>query len=47
VTRAAARTPRWPFLQLVKLGLNYDFAQDFISYYDEHGLTGLGQMSRV
>ena len=47
VIRPAARKPRWPFMQFVKLGLNYNFTQDFISYHDEHGLTGLGQMSRV
>jgi len=47
VIRPAGRTPRWPFQQFVKLGLNYDFTHDFISYHDEHGLSGLGQMSRV
>jgi hypothetical protein len=43
----ASKKPRWPFLQFVKLGLNYDFTNDFISYHDEYGLTGLGKMSRV
>lgn len=47
VIRPAVRKPRWPFLQFVKLGLNYDFTHDFISYHDEYGLTGLGKMSRV
>jgi Protein of unknown function (DUF3800) len=47
VIRPTARKPRWPFWQLVKLGLNYDFAHDFISYSDEHGLSGLGRMSQV
>jgi uncharacterized protein DUF3800 len=45
--RPAARRPRWPFIQFVKLGLNYDFTHDFISYHDENGLSGLGRMSRV
>ncbi|HKF53191.1 MAG TPA: DUF3800 domain-containing protein [Candidatus Acidoferrales bacterium] len=47
VIRPAQKTPRWPFQQFVKLGLNYDFPNDFITYHDEHGHTGLGQMSRV
>ena len=45
--RPAEKMPRWPFLQFVKLGLNYSFTHDFISYHDESGLSGLGQMSRV
>jgi len=47
VIRPAARKPRWPFMQFVRLGLNYQFTHDFISYHDEHGLSGLGKMSRV
>lgn len=47
VIRPTSQTPRWPFLQFVKLGLNYSFTHDFISYHDENGLSGLGQMSRV
>jgi len=47
VIRPAARKPRWPFMQFVRLGLNYQFTHDFISYHDENGLTDLGQMSRV
>jgi hypothetical protein len=47
VIRAASRKPRWPFLQFVRLGLNYQFTHDFISYHDEHGLSGLGRMSRI
>jgi hypothetical protein len=47
VIRPAGKRPRWPFQQFVKLGLNYDFPNDFITYHDEHGRTGLGQMSRV
>lgn len=47
VIRSAAKPLRWPFEQFVKLGLNYDFPHDFITCHDEHGLTGLGQMSRV
>lgn len=46
VIRPAKRTPRWPFMQFVKFGLNYNFTHDFISCHDENGLTGLGQMSR-
>lgn len=34
-------------MQFVKLGLNSRFTHDFISYHDENGLSGLGQMSRV
>lgn len=45
--RPSGRNPRWPFQQFVKLGLNYNFAHDFITYYDENGQTGLGRMSRV
>lgn len=47
VIRPARRQPRWPFQQFVKLGLNYSFPHDFITYYDENGRTGLGQMARV
>jgi hypothetical protein len=47
VIRPAAREPRWPFKQFVKLGLNYDFTNDFITYHDEHGQSGLGLESRV
>jgi len=47
VIRPAGKAARWPFQQFVKLGLNYDFVHDFITYHDENGPTGLGQMSRV
>jgi Protein of unknown function (DUF3800) len=47
VIRPAGREPRWPFMQFVKLGLNYSFTHDFISYHDENGLSGVGRMSRV
>jgi hypothetical protein len=47
VIRPVARRPRWPFLQFVRLGLNYQFTHDFISHYDEQGLTGIGRMSRA
>jgi hypothetical protein len=47
VIRPASQELRWPFLQFVKLGLSYDFTHDFISYYDENGLSGLGKMSQV
>jgi len=47
VIRPAGQRARWPFMQFVKLGLDYGFAHDFISYHDENGLSGLGQMSRV
>jgi hypothetical protein len=47
VIRPSSRQPRWPFAQFVKLGLNYEFTHDFISYHDENGLSGAGQMSRV
>jgi hypothetical protein len=45
--RPLAKEPRWPFRQFVALGLNYKFTHDFVSYYDKHGLSGLGKMSRV
>jgi Protein of unknown function (DUF3800) len=45
--RPAGREPRWAFKQFVKLGLNYDFTHDFITYHTEHGPTGLGRWSRV
>jgi hypothetical protein len=47
VIRPAERKARWPFKEFVRLGLNYDFTHDFITYHDENGLTGLGRMSRV
>ncbi len=47
VIRPAEKRPRWPFEQFVRLGLNYSFPHDFITYHDENGHTGLGQMSRV
>ena len=37
---------RRPFKQFVRLGLNYNFTNDFITYHDEHGPSGLG-LSRV
>lgn len=45
--RPTGLSPRWPFRQFVKLGLNYRFTHDFISYYDKDGLSGLGRMSQV
>lgn len=45
--RPLGNKPRWPFRQFVGLGLNYKFTQDFISYHDKHGLSGLGKMSQV
>jgi uncharacterized protein DUF3800 len=47
VIRPAQRPARWPFQQFVRVGLNYDLPNDFITYHDEHGRTGVGQMSRV
>lgn len=47
VIRPARREPRWALKQFVKLGLNYEFTHDFITYHDEHGVSGLGRMSRV
>jgi hypothetical protein len=47
IIRPSERKPRWPFMQFVRFGLNYDFTHDFISYHDENGLSGLGRMSRV
>lgn len=45
--RPSGKDLRWPFHQFVKLGLNYEFTHDFISYHDKHGLSGLGRMSQV
>jgi hypothetical protein len=45
--RPLAKELRWPFRQFVALGLNFRFTHDFISYHDKHGLSGLGNMSRV
>jgi hypothetical protein len=36
VIRPTGKKPRWPFMQFVRLGLNYDFTHDFISYHDEN-----------
>lgn len=47
VIRPAGQEPRWPFKQFVKLGLNYEFTHDFVTFHDEHGANGLGKMSRV
>jgi hypothetical protein len=47
VIRPDGKKPRWPFSKFVALGLNSDFTHDFISYHDENGLNGIGQMSRV
>ena len=47
VIRPAGRRPRWPFMQFVRFGLNYQFTHDFITYHDENGLSGIGKMSRV
>ena len=45
--RPAGRQPRWAFREFVKLGLNYQFAHNFITYHDEHGACGVGRMARV
>lgn len=45
--RPSEKKPRWAFQQFVRLGLNYTYTHDFISYFGEYGFTGLGQMSRV
>jgi hypothetical protein len=45
--RPQSSEPRWAFKEFVKLGLNYRFTHDFVTHYDEHGMTGVGKMSRV
>jgi hypothetical protein len=47
VIRPGKKKPRWPFQQFVKMGLNYSFAHDFITFRDAQGIHGLGLMSRV
>jgi hypothetical protein len=45
--RPEAKPPRWPFQEFVKMGLNYSFTHNFITYYGASGVNGIGQMARV
>jgi Protein of unknown function (DUF3800) len=45
--RPEGEPPRWPFQEFVKMGLNYSFAHNFITYHGASGVNGIGQMARV
>jgi Protein of unknown function (DUF3800) len=45
--RPEGRPPRWAFQQFVKMGLNYSFTHNFLTYHGASGVNGIGQMARV
>lgn len=45
--RPEGRPPRWAFQEFVKIGLNYSFTHNFITYHGASGVNGIGQMARV
>ncbi|HKW33317.1 MAG TPA: hypothetical protein VJN92_09960 [Candidatus Acidoferrum sp.] len=45
--RPQGKPPRWAFKEFVKMGLNYDFTHNFISYHGASGVNGIGQMACV
>jgi len=45
--RTQAKPPRWAFEEFVKMGLNYSFTHNFITYHGASGVNGIGQMARV
>src|SRR5271165_57520 len=47
VIRPAKKRPRGAFQQFVKMGLNDEFTNDFLTYHDAKGKHGIGLMSRV
>jgi hypothetical protein len=45
--RPEGKPPRWAFQEFVKMGLNYSFTHNFITYHGTSGVNGIGRMARV
>jgi hypothetical protein len=45
--RPEGKPARWAFKAFAKMGLNYDFTHNFITYHGASGVNGIGQMARV
>jgi hypothetical protein len=45
--RPNGKAPRWAFREFVKMGLNYSFTHNFITYHGASGVNGIGRMACV
>lgn len=45
--RPGGKPPRWAFKEFVKMGLNYSFTHNFITYHGASGVNGIGKMACV
>jgi hypothetical protein len=45
--RPEGKPPRWAFREFVKMGLNYSFTHNFITYHGASGVNGIGRMACV
>ena len=45
--RPEGRRPRWAFQEFVKMGLDYSFTHNFITYHGASGVNGIGRMACV
>ena len=45
--RPEGKPARWAFKEFAKMGLNYDFTHNFITYHDASGVHGIGRMACV
>ena len=45
--RPEGKPPRWAFREFAKMGLNYSFTHNFITYHGASGVNGIGQMACV
>lgn len=45
--RPEGKPPRWAFQEFVKMGLDYDFTHNFITYHGASGVNGIGRMACV
>jgi hypothetical protein len=45
--RTEGKPPRWAFKEFVKMGLNYDFTHNFLTYHGASGVNGIGRMACV
>lgn len=45
--RPLGRPPRWAFREFVKMGLDYSFTHNFVTYHGASGVNGIGRMACV
>jgi hypothetical protein len=45
--RPQGKPPRWAFREFVRMGLNYSFTHNFITYHGASGVHGIGRMACV